>query len=407
MTLKHYGTGLLLTAIAVTTLAACSGDKGDVNYVQPGFVRKSDLLGKSWYYRRTVIDTPEGNQDVGYATIGSGDIYKLERVKFDIEENFLIAYRDYEYFPGSEGDAPQDPSAYQGGPVVAFPITDHFDIAHTYNSATGEKTNLIQENTTDREWFDRDFMRIDWSHTILSSQDYYLIAVDYLDNDGHDGGELYYHENDATNPWRARIYPDQGYMDFVVLHRLQPDYYACYYTYDALGCGTGEVRVRHAFMQINETLNTNYEPLYYPDSVPVVDASGNEIPDPTTGEVLRENVFQRFGYYRLDRLTYEDEVGLTESGRLYRMLRFDIWDQSVDANGNTIPYAQRTVVPLNYYLNFDFPADLIDTAMEVASEWNAAFKAVVASLQGIPIEQVPDVFILHVNDCTKTTSRAT
>jgi hypothetical protein len=390
----------LLTVIAASTLAACAGDKGEVNYVQPGYVTKAELLGKSWYYRRTVIDTPEGDQDLGYATVGSGDIYTMERIKFDIQEDYLIAYRDYEYIPGSEGVAPED-TKYLGGPVVAFPITDHFDIVHRYNPSTGEQTNVTEENTTDREWFDREFMRVDWAHTELSSQDYYLIAVDYLDNDGRDGGELYYHENDATNPWRARITPTSGYFDFVVLHRLQPDYYACYYAYDNIGCGSGEVRVRHSFMEIDPSLNANYDPLYYPDSLPVVDDSGHEVPDPVSGEVLRENIFDRFGYYRLEKLTYDDERGLTESGRLYRIMRMDIWDKSVDENGGVIPYADRSVRPIIYYLNYDFPDDLKDAAQTVGSQWNDAFRETIAALQGKPASAVGTAFEIRENDCSQ------
>ncbi|MBC7792208.1 MAG: hypothetical protein H7Z43_00750, partial [Clostridia bacterium] len=388
----------VLALFALSVATACAGDKSDVNYVQPGYVKKEDLLGKTWYYRRTVIDSPEGFQDVGYATIGSGDLYTLERVRFDIQEKYLIAYRDFEGVQGA--DSTQDTTQYLGNPVVAFPITNHFDIARRYSAASGEETNVIEENTTDREWFDRGFMRVEWERTLMSSQDYYLIAVDYLDNDGQDGGELYYHENDATNPWRARINPDAGYLDFVVLHRLQPDYGACYYAYGATGCGAGEVRVRHAFVQVDEAQNSGYEPLYYPDSVPVLDANGSEIADSVTSEVVREPVFEKFGYYRLERLTYNDERGLTESGRLNRILRFDLWDRSVDDAGNVIPYALRTVRPITYHLNYDFPSDLYATADDVAAQWNDAFRDAVAAMQGVPKDTVPTVFELHRNACS-------
>lgn len=390
---------LLLFALAVSS--ACAGDKTDVNYVQPGYVKKADLLGKSWYYRRTVVDSPEGFQDVGYATIGSGDLYTLERIRFDIQENFLIAYRDFDPVEGTAG--PQSTPEFLGNPVVAFPITSHFDIARRYSAATGETTNVIEENVTDRPWYDRGFMRVEWERTLMSSQDYYLIAVDYLDNDGQDGGELYYHENDATNPWRARINPDGGYFDFVVLHRLQPHYGACYYAYGALGCGAGEVRVRHAFVQVDDAANAGYDPLNYPDSVPVLDASGKEVPDPVSGEVVREPVFERFGFYRLERLTYDDERGLTESGRLNSIIRFDLWKRSVDDNGQTIPYAQRETRPIVYHLNYDFPPALLDTARNVAAQWDDAFREAVAAIQGVSKDSVATMFELRENTCSVPT----
>ncbi len=37
-----------------------------------------------------------------------------------------------------------------------FPIKAHFDIKRDYNAATGEQTNVIVENTTDRPWYDRE-----------------------------------------------------------------------------------------------------------------------------------------------------------------------------------------------------------------------------------------------------------
>lgn len=390
--------GLVLALGALA--AGCAGDMGDVNYVQPGYVKKADLLQGSWYYRRTVVDAPEGFAE--YATIGTGDLFTMERIRFEIEERYLIGYRAYEHVPGSE-EGEQQGDEYRGHPVVMFPIAYHFDIARAYNTATGEESNVIMENTVDREWFDREFMRVGWNNTGLSRDDYFILPVDYLDQDGVEGGQFYMHENDVTSPWRARIQPEKGYLDFVSNHFAFPDIETCYYTYDIFNCGSGEIKVRHAFMRRNEEAARDFETLYYPDSVPVLDAQGKEIADPVTGEVKREPIFSRFGYYRLEKLTYDDLRGLTESGRLYRMLRFNIWEKSHDAAGQPLPHAQRAVKPIVYYLNWDFPADLVPAAIEVANEWNATFREMVASAQNKPIDQVPDVFILKTNSCNKDT----
>ncbi|MBI3178854.1 MAG: zinc-dependent metalloprotease, partial [Deltaproteobacteria bacterium] len=208
----------------------------------------------------------------------------------------------------------------------------------------------------------------------------------------------------------------------MVNNYMQPDPWTCYYEYEFTDvfynpnyCGAGEVRVRHAFTRVDDN---NYQALYYPDSVTLTDAGGNEIYDPTTGEVLREPIFDRFGAYRLEKLTYDDERGLTESGRLYRAFRFDIWQQGRNANG-PIPYEDRQAKPIVHHLNYDFPDDLKATAAEVAAEWNVAFQKTVASLQNLPTDnfvcprtaggapvdandpdcRLPNVFVLKENSC--------
>jgi len=406
--------------MAIAGAVSCAGDKGDVNRVQPGYVAKAPLAGSKWFYRRTVVDAPETMG--AYMSIGSGDLFTIERIRWDIQEKYLFAYRDYEYIPGSDnGDYPG--ADYYGTPIAAFPITSHFDIQREYNPATGEETNVISENSSDRQWFERDYMRVDWSRNANTNIDWFIIPVDQLDTHSTQNGEFYVHEDDATNPFRARIEPQNGYMDFVVDHYVWPDPATCYYEYDfdisdAYNCGAGEIRVRHAFVKVDEAAEATYQPLYYPDSVTLKDAAGEEIADPQTGEVARENIFERFGYYRLDRLTWDDYRGLTESGRMYRIIRFDIWNRSVDEAGNTIPFANRTVKPIVYYMNWDFPAELRETAFSLASEWNRQFQCTVANLQNHscaaqvcdlakPFDnsscKLPDVFVMRDNSCSATT----
>lgn len=389
------------TSVALVGLlyAGCAGDQGDINRVQPGAISKADLLGKSFYYRRTVVDAPEGFGP--YAAIGSGDLFTMERVKFEIQEANLIAYRDFDFTPGSVGEIDE---SFLGSPIAVIPIDSHFDIQREYNPTTGEETNVISENDTDREWYERAHLRVDWAATEMVSEpafwQWQRVAVDLVDVNGETGGDFYAFEDEATSPYRARIEPDEGYLDYVVSHTVVTDVGTCLNYYDFADCGSGQVKVRHAFMEIDERENETYEPLYYPDSVTLKDESGNEIYDPETGEVARERIFDRFGYYRLDRLTYDDERGLTESGRLYNMLRFDIWERSLNAAGESIPYAERTIDPIVYYLNWDFPDYLLDAAAEVGTQWNQVFREAVAEMLGKPVSEVPDVFIVRRNSCT-------
>ena len=118
--------GLWLVALSLVIGVGCAGDQEDINLVQPGYVKKSDLLGKSWYYRKTVVDGAETNSYLG---VGSGSLYVIERIRFDITKNSLIAYQDYPTVDGAQLDAEdgEEVSEY-GAPIAIWPIEYHFDI---------------------------------------------------------------------------------------------------------------------------------------------------------------------------------------------------------------------------------------------------------------------------------------
>jgi hypothetical protein len=390
--------------LALVTSFGCAGDQGDINRVQPGYIKKSDLLNKRWYYQRTVVDAPETTaQWLGF---GMGDHGTNERVRFEIQENYLVAFRDYETVLNGE-HREGDPDHYEGSPIAVFPIASHFDIVRGYSDSTGEETNVIGENTTDREWYNRDYMRVNWWRVGLSDSHWALFPLDFYDTDGAEGGANWVDPDKAANPFHARLTPGQGYFDFVVNHFVVPDPYTCYLYLDYSAfeavdaCASGEIKVRHAFVEMNEAEERGYQPLDVPDSVVLADANGEEIVDPATGEVEREPINGRFGVIRLDRYTWDDQRGSTESGTLHRSIRYNIWKKSVDDNGNVIPEAQREVRPIVYYLNWDFPEELKQSAIEDGEEWNQVFKGIVAELQNKSVSQVPDVFMIRENACNK------
>ena len=382
------GLGVILSLVFGV---GCAGDQEDINLVQPGYVKKSDLLGKSWYYRKTVVDGAETNSYLG---AGTGSLYVIERIRFDVTKGSLIAYKDYASVEGAQLDAEDGEVASEyGSPVAIWPIQSHFDIRRSYNSATAEETNVISENM-ERDWNEREYMRVGWSSFSFDSNQ--LLPAMYTAVTGRDD------EDAATSPFRARLTPEKGFFDFVAYHIVIPDYMTCYYTLglSPYACGQAETRVRHAFMAVDEEREAGYEPLDFPDSVVLHDDEGNPLIDPETNEFVREEIFGRFGAFRNERYTYDQLRGRTESGRDLKAIRFDIWDRSIDADGNVIPYTERSVRPVEYYLNFDFPADLLETAAEVAEEWNLAFKTTVAAVQNKDISEVPDVVILRENTCT-------
>ena len=401
-------------------VSGCANDKDLYNYVQPGFVKKDHLLykmdkatgecvkddlgnceRKTWYYRRTVVDAPETGG--AHASIGSGDLFVIQRVQFRVEESALLGFTDYQLVEGvEEGEYEGSDIRDFGSPLITIPILTHFDITRSYDPNTLTPGNVVAPNM-ERPWFEREYVRLLWNR-IGFSDNPWLMAVEMMDNVPGAGGQTYVDEDAASNPWRARITPLDGYMDVVVDHNMWWDPYDCYAKgLSYWGCGTGLSKVRHAFMERDETREDKYEPLFYPDSVPLHDADGNEIIDEENNEVVRAPVFEKFGFFRLDRLAYDRQYGFTESGVDYKIIRFDIWENSFDADGNVLPYAERTPAPIHYYLNHNFPVEMQGAAEEVAAEWNGVFKRTVASLQGKSVDDasIPDMFQLHVNSCSR------
>ena len=89
-----------LATVTILTAAGCGNDQETVNRVQPNALQKSTLDG-DWYYLQTVIDTPAS---VGYTFVGDqGDVKKI---RWEIQEDYLVARRTYEFVAGAEMDGP-------------------------------------------------------------------------------------------------------------------------------------------------------------------------------------------------------------------------------------------------------------------------------------------------------------
>ena len=159
--MKHLANVLALTLVA-TAIAACDGNVKDIDRTQANKVDKG-LFDGEWYYVPTVVEA-QYNQGILFQGVqGDG-----EKVRWEIQENQLIAYRTYAYLEGQEQSNNGAGNTFKGSPVAAFRITSHFDVRREYNPATGDQNNVIVENTTDRPWFERQYMRVDWSVNLLT-----------------------------------------------------------------------------------------------------------------------------------------------------------------------------------------------------------------------------------------------
>ncbi len=431
-----------LVFAATLLLGACAQDQPTVDAVQPNYVAKRDLLGREWYMRTTVVDTKYTNAQSFPGAMGG-----LARGVFEVQENALFFYRTYEFLAGSEAYAqksdtdtplkdangnpvthavPQDYQkiactedaechagarcangkhadawkdeadwqgfcvsharayVYRGSPLLAFPITSQFDISYTYSAATGEKTNKRYENTSDRKWYDREFMRVQWGLNQLLSYDSDVLAsantlsVVYAGDSAPEG------ENFQTGVDRKCADngadcsdPSSTQNFFTYTHRQvisapmvkQSDgskvpacFFYPYYVGGVYDCASEEYTVRTFFLEV---------PIYS---------------DPQRQYVAREMddvEMQKFGFFRSERQVYDIQYGNIFSNEVRRAVRHRIWDKYVkkpDADGawrGNFDYAQMQPQPIVYYLNDEHPRELVGQSIEIAKMWSEPFEAVV------------------------------
>lgn len=390
----------ILDVAACLSLAAASGcasDVGTIDRTQPNALDKSMFEG-IWYHRATVISAdPESGETEGITS-------NTDKIRWEIKEAMLVGYRSYEFVPYAEGltDAGRD---FFGSPVVAFPIVSHFDIQRDYNQTTGIENNVIVENTTDRPWHQRRYMRVDWSVNLVGAN--FVIGWPNYPTGYFTGIGIaaYYNQgHEATNPDRPLFTPD--YFDVTNSYHLAPDEYYCemMLLYNGVPrCGAGNAKVRLSFKKIDP--KDDYEALYYPDMLELKDDEGkaiilnydgrpcDEFRDPGECSVQTYPMDAQFGNFRIERVAFDRERFLTRSGRMYNAGRFDLWEDTFnDADGARIPEAQRTPRPVTYYGNVNFPEDMIEPATRIADSWNRPFMETVAFLQGkLTSDGKPDV----------------
>jgi hypothetical protein len=157
-------TGLSLVGFC-SAGAGCADEREPINRVQPNALDKAFFVGNladnldnpEFFSKAFVID-----QSAGQNGISVGLYSGTDRIKWEITENALIAHKSYQIVQG------QDDKGKPGGPpngtvVAQFAITAHFDIKRSYNPQTGEELNVVEENSSDRPWQARQYMRVDWS----------------------------------------------------------------------------------------------------------------------------------------------------------------------------------------------------------------------------------------------------
>ena len=432
---------LLLAQLATLALAACAQDRGLVDTVQPNVTRKADLLGREWYLRTTVVDTRYTN-----ARSFPGAMGGLVRGVFEVQEKALFFFRTYEFLAGSEAyaqksdtDTPQRDAAgqplqhavpqdyqkfactadaqchagsrcadakrpgawtdegdwqgfcvslgkqyvYRGAPLMAFPISSHFDISDSYSTATGEKTNKRSENTSDRKWYEREYMRVQWGLNQFLSLDADVLGGDgakvvYAGDSAPSGEGLVMGEDkkcpgnasDCADPISSQKFLTYTHREVMTAPTVRfsdgSSIPACYFYPFYIGgiydCATEEYTVRTFFLEV---------PRY-------ADPQRNYV-----GREMDDVEMQKFGFFRSERAVYDIEFGNIFSNQMRRAIRHRTWDKYVkkpDGDGvwrGQFDYSRMTPQPVVYYVNAEHPRELMAQSIEIAKMWAEPLDAVV------------------------------
>lgn len=322
---------LLAAAMGATVSGAvgCAEERAPINRVQPNALAKSFFVGKDlqgreddpeFWARTTVVDVGYGAAQDGLFSSSHAQA-EVARIKWVIQEDLLLGRLTYERVNGSDGKG-AGVATDDGVVAVAYRILSHFDVRRDYDETTGEERNVIVENTTDRPWYAREYLRVDWSKNLnVDAYDF-----DTLSLLGVYGGVKYeplgYTVDDPSHPDAPHFEPEQGYFDVTNKAFATPQLVdlgslgasidklpACLLDSNFSGgtapsgsCDPVEITLRQSFRRV---VDRDYEPAEW--------------------DGYR---FQAYGAFVKERYGYARNYGMSDA-KWHRMLtRYNLWERS-------------------------------------------------------------------------------
>ncbi len=322
-------TSLVLPCLLIAAIVSgCAQERAPINHVQPYALQKSFFVGANlidtsddpeFWARTTVTDVGYGAAQDGLFT--STYAQPLSRVKWQITEDLLIARLSYERIAGSDGKG-VGKMTENGIIVAAFAIKSHFDIKRAYNSTTGEQYNVIEENSQDRPWYERDYFRVDWSKNmntdsydfdtlsmmgVIGGITYEALTYDVVDPSQEDAP--YFADDGSYFDVTTKAFARPGMIDLSSLGWGISKYPSCFLDADFSGgqapaatCNPVELTLRHSFRKV---VDSDYEPKEW--------------------DGYR---FQSAGAFTSERLGYARNYGLTDELWHRFVERYNIWERS-------------------------------------------------------------------------------
>lgn len=421
----------ILMVLAAVVWVGCAQERAPIDRVQPFALLKSYFVGEDL---QSAADDPEfwtqGTLiDVGYGAAQDGlftSTYAqpVARLRWQITEDTLLGRLAYERVAGTDGMG-AGRATEDGVVVVAYPIEEHFDIVRDYNPTTGEQLNVVVENTTDRPWYEREYMRVDWSRN-LNTDSYDFDTLSLL---GIYGGITYeplaYDVTDPADPNAPVFDLENGYFDVTNKAFATPgvidlsdlgwgidSFPSCYLDNDFRGgsypsgtCNPVELTIRQSFRRVEDH---DFEPRDW--------------------DGLR---FQSYGGFYTDRYGYARNYGMSDDlwrrflnqPQLYERSHYYADPEAMtgpiecytpdttafgedphrDTDGNgtedeceaagpgsrcdifkqrcTLPYFQRQTRTLAWYFAHDSDQEYFDSTADAVQEWDVALRAAVRSAQ--------------------------
>ena len=316
-------------ALGALTALGCAEERDPINRVQPDALPKAFFIGEDFastaddpefYSQGTLVDVGGyGASQDGLFT--STYAQPLSRIKWVVTEDLLIGRAAYQRINDADGKG-LGAASDDGNIAVVYAIQKHFDIRYSYNSATGEELNVVEENASDRPWYEREYMRVDWSKNLNTD------AFDYdtLSLLGVYGGLSYtpldFYVNDPKSPDAPVFDIEKGYFDVTNKALAAPEqidlssfgwgiesFPACFLPNDFMGgtapsgtCNPVELSIRQAFRRVE---NTDYEPAHW---------DGLE--------------FQAYGAFYVERTGFDREKGMVDEKWQRMLTRYNIWERS-------------------------------------------------------------------------------
>ena len=320
---------LVLVLVGVAALAlGCAAERPAIDRVQPYALDKTFFVGEDlvdpsdnpeFWTQGTLVDVGYGAAQDGLFT--STYAQPMSRMRWEITEDYLIGRLSYERVEGSDGKGIGDETV-DGVIVAVFGIDKHFDIVHAYNPTTGEELNILEENTTDRPWFERQYIRVDWSENqntdsydfdtlsllgVYGGVEYESLGY-YVDDPSHEDAPFFDFENgyfDITN----KAFAKPQLVDLSHLGWGIDSFPACFLDNDFMGgsapsgtCSPVELTIRHSFRKVEDL---DYEPRNW---------DGHR--------------FQAYGGFYIERYGFERNYGMSDQKWRRFLTRYQIWERS-------------------------------------------------------------------------------
>jgi hypothetical protein len=425
----------LATILALCVGAgACAEEREPINRVQPDALAKEFFVGADlanptddpeFYWRNYVVDGSTSQSLIGIGSWGG-----VDRIRWEITEDLLIAHKAYQWMEGAD-DRGKKGELPDGTIVAAYRVLSHFDIRRAYNPSTGEEMNVIEENSSDLPWYARKYMRIDWSQNIVDTPVWDDMFIGKMFGDIR-LSPVAYAVTDPNHPDAPHFEAEAGYFDITNKYLIEPEdsWYApglpaCiivgFFTGSATyECDPQEAVVRSSYLRIDpahdfEPLEITNAPLDVVGNPAGIDVHGGWVGlappgiqgwDPGYG--FTDALHHRYAHIHNVWQKSHQEVACESDDDLDADGTADACAASITGyTGNlgsqcdvavgkcTIPLRDRQVRTSGYWVNVEMPAELQDpvdaagqpaargAAEEIIGSWNQLMTNAVATAREV------------------------